>query len=95
MKNTADRLASLEGYAGAMDMGYYGKDGNISEATGYVMYNEDNLNGEKLQDVLKTPEAIEEFKKANELDDAEFDNLKNAALMEVLQMQIGVGMQKK
>lgn len=56
-----------------MDMGYYGKDGNISEATGYVMYNEDNLNGEKLQDVLKTPEAIEEFKKANELDDAEFD----------------------
>lgn len=95
MKNTADRLASLEGYAGAMDMGYYGKDGNISEATGYVMYNEDNLNGEKLQDVLKTPEAIEEFKKANELDDAEFDNLKKAALMEVLQMQIGVGMQKK
>lgn len=95
MKNTADRLASLEGYAGAMDMGYYGKDGNISEATGYVMYNEDNLNGEKLQDVLKTPEAIEEFKKANELDDAEFDNLKNAALMEVLQMQIGVGMKKK
>lgn len=95
MENTADRLASLEGYAGAMDMGYYGKDGNISEATGYVMYNEDNLNGEKLQDVLKTPEAIEEFKKANELDDAEFDNLKNAALMEVLQMQIGVGMQKK
>lgn len=60
-----------------------------------VMYNEDNLNGEKLQDVLKTPEAIEEFKKANELDDAEFDNLKNAALMEVLQMQIGVGMKKK
>lgn len=54
-----------EGYTGAMDMGYYGKDGVPSEATGYVMYHEESLtNGEK-------------------------------DLINVLEMQIGVGMQKK
>lgn len=57
--------ADYEGYAGAMDMGYYGKDGTPSEATGYVMYHEEVKNAE--------------------------DN----NLFDVLEMQVGVGMQKK
>lgn len=69
-----------EGYTGAMDMGYYGKDGVPSEATGYVMYHEESLtNGEKIEvDDLKNPgHKIEKD------------------LINVLEMQIGVGMQKK
>ena len=69
-----------EGYTGAMDMGYYGKDGVPSEATGYVMYHEESLtNGEKIKvDDRKNPgQKIEKD------------------LINVLQMQIGVGMQKK
>lgn len=57
--------AEYEGYAGAMDVGYYGKDGEPTEATGYVMYHEEVKNAE--------------------------DN----NLFDVLEMQIGVGMQKK
>lgn len=69
-----------EGYTGAMDMGYYGKDGVPSEATGYVMYHEESLtNGEKIEvDDRKNPGQTVE---------------KN--LINVLEMQIGVGMQKK
>ena len=48
-----------------MDVGYYGKDGEPTEATGYVMYHEEVKNAE--------------------------DN----NLFDVLEMQIGVGMQKK
>lgn len=69
-----------EGYTGAMDMGYYGKDGVPSEATGYVMYHEESLtNGEKIEvDDRKNPgHKIEKD------------------LINVLEMQIGVGMQKK
>ena len=69
-----------EGYTGAMDMGYYGKDGVPSEATGYVMYHEESLtNGEKIEvDDRKNPgHTIEKD------------------LINVLEMQIGVGMQKK
>ncbi len=69
-----------EGYTGAMDMGYYGKDGVPSEATGYVMYHEESLtNGEKIEvDDRKNPgQKIEKD------------------LINVLEMQIGVGMQKK
>lgn len=69
-----------EGYTGAMDMGYYGKDGVPSEATGYVMYHEESLtNGEKIKvDDRKNPgQKIEKD------------------LINVLEMQIGVGMQKK
>lgn len=69
-----------EGYTGAMDMGYYGKDGVPSEATGYVMYHEESLtDGEKIKvDDRKNPgQKIEKD------------------LINVLEMQIGVGMQKK
>lgn len=69
-----------EGYTGAMDMGYYGKDGVPSEATGYVMYHEESLtDGEKIEvDDRKNPgQKIEKD------------------LINVLEMQIGVGMQKK
>ena len=58
-----------EGYTGAMDIGYYGENGTPSEATGYVMYHEENLNGGV---------DVETGKK----------------LLDVLEMQIGVGMQK-
>lgn len=58
-----------EGYTGAMDMGYYGKEGNISEATGYVMYHTETKNN---------PDAGS----ANDL-------------IDVLEMQLGVGMQRK
>lgn len=57
--------AEYEGYAGAMDVGYYGENGKATEATGYVMYHEEVKNAE--------------------------DN----NLFDVLEMQIGVGMQKK
>ncbi len=63
-----------------MDMGYYGKDGVPSEATGYVMYHEESLtDGEKIEvDDRKNPgHKIEKD------------------LINVLEMQIGVGMQKK
>lgn len=59
-----------QGHAGAMDIGYYGKDGNPSEATGYVMYHEE----------IKT---------------AEIDTATGNNLFDVLEVQIGVGMQKK
>ncbi len=54
-----------EGYTGAMDIGYYGKDGTPSEATGYVMYHTESKNNP-----------------ANDL-------------VDVLEMQLGVGMQKQ
>lgn len=57
--------ADYEGYAGAMDVGYYGENGTPSEATGYVMYHE------------------------------EVKNAVDKSLFDVLEMQIGVGMQKK
>lgn len=57
--------SEYNGHAGAMDIGYYGKDGEPTEATGYVMYHEEVKNAE--------------------------DN----NLFDVLEMQIGVGMQKK
>lgn len=57
--------ATSEGTAGAMDIGYYGKDGVPSEATGYVMYHE------------------------------EVKNKQDNALLDVLEVQMGVGMQKK
>ncbi|MBE6453941.1 MAG: hypothetical protein E7017_03545 [Alphaproteobacteria bacterium] len=59
-----DTDSDFEGYTGAMDIGYYGKDGTPSEATGYVMYYEE------------TPSSQTDH-------------------MDILQMQIGVGMQKK
>lgn len=57
--------SEYNGHAGAMDIGYYGKDGTPSEATGYVMYHE------------------------------EVKNTEDNNLFDVLEMQIGVGMQKK
>ena len=57
--------ATSEGTAGAMDIGYYGKDGVPSEATGYVMYHE------------------------------EVKNKQDNDLLDVLEVQMGVGMQKK
>ena len=58
-----------EGYTGAMDIGYYGKDGTPSEATGYVMYHTESKNN---------PAA------------GSTNNL-----VDVLEMQLGVGMQKQ
>ena len=80
IKEAWDKNSSYEGYAGAMNIGYYGKDGNPSEATGYVMYHEESLtNGEK-----------------TEVDDRRNPGQKiEKDLINVLEMQIGVGMQKK
>lgn len=61
--------ANSEGYTGAMDIGYYGKDGTPSEATGYVMYHTESKNN---------PAA------------GSTNNL-----VDVLEMQLGVGMQRK
>ena len=58
-----------EGYTGAMDIGYYGKDGTPGEATGYVMYHTESKNN---------PAA------------GSTNNL-----VDVLEMQLGVGMQKQ
>ena len=79
IKEAWDKNSSYEGYAGAMNIGYYGKDGNPSEATGYVMYHEESLtNGEK-----------------TEVDDRRNPGQKiEKDLINVLEMQIGVGMQK-
>lgn len=56
---------TLEGTAGVMNMGYYGKDNNPSEATGYIMYRKE------VRDKI--------------------DN----DLLNSLEVQIGVGMQRK
>ena len=61
---------TAEGSAGAMHIGYYGPNGKPSEATGFVMYNEEKLNGS-------------------------VDVETGENLLDVLEMQIGVGMQKK
>lgn len=80
IKEAWDKNSSYEGYAGAMNIGYYGKDDTPSEATGYVMYHEESLtNGET--------KTVEDRKNPGHTID------KN--LINVLEMQIGVGMQKK
>lgn len=80
IKEAWDKNSSYEGYAGAMNIGYYGKDDTPSEATGYVMYHEEGLtNGET--------KTVEDRKNPGQMID------KN--LINVLEMQIGVGMQKK
>lgn len=61
---------TAEGSAGAMHIGYYGPNGKPSEATGFVMYNEEKLNGG-------------------------VDVETGEKLLDVVEMQIGVGMQKK
>lgn len=79
IKEAWDKNSSYEGYAGAMNIGYYGKDDTPSEATGYVMYHEESLtNGET--------KTVEDRKNPGHTID------KN--LINVLEMQIGVGMQK-
>ena len=79
IKEAWDKDSGYEGYTGAMDIGYYGKDGTPSEATGYVMYHEESLtNGEKIE--------IEDKKNPGQMTEKD--------LINVLEMQIGVGMQK-
>ena len=79
IKEAWDKDSGYEGYTGAMDIGYYGKDGTPSEATGYVMYHEESLtNGEKIE--------IEDKKNPGQMTEKD--------LINVLEMQIGIGMQK-
>ena len=80
IKEAWDKDSGYEGYTGAMDIGYYGKDGTPSEATGYVMYHEESLtNGEKIE--------IEDKENPGHMIEKD--------LINVLEMQLGVGMQKQ
>lgn len=85
---------SMQEFSGAMDIGYYGKDGNISEATGYVMYGEDSLNGKQVKDMYVTNKDIQEFMDKNGIDDMTLEKFKKRNIIETVQMQLGVGMQK-
>ena len=88
-----DLVTTSEGYDGFMDIGYYGKDGTPSEASGYVMYGEDHQTGQKVQDIFATDKDIQDFIDKNDVGDS-LDNFKQKEIIEDLEMQIGVGMQK-
>lgn len=86
---------NMQGFSGAMDIGYYGKDGVPSEATGYVMYGEDSLNGKQVQDIYTTDKAIQDFMDQNGIDNMTLEEFKKRNIIETVQMQLGVGMQKQ